>query len=78
MEIEMLLNYKNTESDSQRNKWINNEFKFEYFIIDSMIKAKKFCENTLNILIEENSIELIENLLRPRIYAYVIEPVSII
>lgn len=75
-EIDMLLNYYNIQKKTKRNKWINNEFKFEQFISDSIVKAKKFQENPLNMVNEENSAEFVENLLRTRIQAYTNKPVN--
>ncbi|KAI1732568.1 hypothetical protein Ddc_01441 [Ditylenchus destructor] len=86
MQIDMMINLQTPSGTLRTVYWQDPEFRFENFILDSIVKAEK--GRSLNVLgasssgqqfaaalVEhENSAEFIDNLLRPRIYAYVTNP----
>ncbi|KAI1726079.1 hypothetical protein DdX_02773 [Ditylenchus destructor] len=86
MQIDMLVNLQTPSGTMRTVYWQNPEFRFENLILDSVVKAEK--GRSLNVLgasssgqqfvaalvEQENSAEFIDNLLRPRIYAYVTNP----
>lgn len=86
MQIDMLVNLQTAPGAARAIFWQQAELRFENFILDSVVKAEKGRglsalggatgqQLSAALAEQENSAEFVENLLRPRIYAYVANPV---
>lgn len=85
-QMDMILYGANAETgnhSNQREKWQKKQESFENFITDSIgqafwqpIIAPGRSESILSLTENRSAIESVESLLRPRIHAFVKEPVS--